>query len=237
MKLLKRPSSLTTRTVAKLRSSIVLGDLMLGEQISEIELARQFGISKTPVREAIQQLRAEGLVRVVPQTGTFVFTMSAREVVELCELRLTLERDAMSLALEKDAPALGKELTRVVAFMEKALANDDDRAYHKLDSEYHACIFTFCKNRYFAEAYSRIEGQVAALRTHLSGRPQYISLSFGEHKSMARDILAGHVADIPKTIVAHIERVRQTYSTTIDDIAQADRAFRTKRMRKRKMTG
>src|SRR4029453_15916741 len=102
MKQLERPQSLTAMAVDAIRRAIVGGDLGLGEQLSEGVLARTLGISKTPVREALQQLRNEGLVRIIPQTGSFVFTMSAHEVLELCELRLALEEAALRFAIERN---------------------------------------------------------------------------------------------------------------------------------------
>ena len=63
---LERPRSLTALVLDRLRQGIVCGDVGLGEQLSESALAGQLGVSKTPVREALQQLRNEGLVRIVP---------------------------------------------------------------------------------------------------------------------------------------------------------------------------
>src|SRR5919204_2437086 len=82
---IERPKSLAETVLAHLRSSIVHGDLELGQPLSERQLADELGVSKTPVREALAQLRNEGLVLIYPQRGAFVFTLSAREVAELCE--------------------------------------------------------------------------------------------------------------------------------------------------------
>jgi len=237
MKPLDRPPSLMTLAVEKLRTAIISGDLMLGEQISEINIAGRFGISKTPVREALQQLQAEGLVRVVPQTGTFVFTMSAREVVELCELRLTLEHAALNLALRRDAKGLGKRLTSLVQSMEKVHANGDFRAYLDLDTEFHEQFFRYCGNRYIADAYSRIKGQVAALRTHLAARPEHTRLSLHEHKAMARTIAMGRIVDVPKILADHIARTQTAYAANIVDIAVADRTLGAKPTRARQTEG
>src|SRR3546814_10151521 len=64
------------------------GELMLGEALSENVLAAQLGISKTPVREALLQLKLEGLVDIQPQRGSFVFTMAPEEAAELCQYRV-----------------------------------------------------------------------------------------------------------------------------------------------------
>ena len=237
MKPLDRPPSLVTLAVEKLRTAIISGDLKLGEQISEINVAGWFGISKTPVREALQQLRAEGLVRIIPQTGTFVFTLSSQEVVELCELRLTLEHAALNLALRRDSKGLGKRLASVVQSMEKVHAKGDLRAYLKLDTDFHQLLFDYCGNRYIAEAYSRIIGQVAALRTHLAARPQHTQLSLHEHSAMARAISMGDIDDVPKILDNHIARTQTAYAANIADIARADRIMGTKRPRPRPTGG
>ena len=91
MKPIERPESLTESAVKRLRHAIVSGDFELGQPLSERQLADTLEISKTPVREAMAQLRREGLVRILPQRGAFVFTLSQQEVVEICELREALE--------------------------------------------------------------------------------------------------------------------------------------------------
>ena len=63
----------------------------LGQPLSERQLADILEISKTPMRDALAQLRREGLMRILPQRGAFVFTFSQQEVVEICELREALE--------------------------------------------------------------------------------------------------------------------------------------------------
>src|SRR5581483_543506 len=125
--LIKRPASLTEIALQKIRKAIVEGALPLGSAISEGQLAASLGISKTPVREALAQLRIEGLVTIVPQSGTFVFTLSASEVVEICELRQMLEAAALRLALERNRTRLIDRLADVCADMDKVRAAGDER--------------------------------------------------------------------------------------------------------------
>src|SRR3546814_1175987 len=84
---LERPKSLTELVKEHVRTRITNGELMLGEALSENVLAAQLGISKTPVREALLQLKLEGLVDIQPQRGSFVFTMAPEEAAELCQYR------------------------------------------------------------------------------------------------------------------------------------------------------
>src|SRR6266404_7182103 len=98
---IKKPKSLTLLALEKIREGITRGEYALGAPLYEKLLAGEFGISKTPVREALVQLQREGLVVVQPHSGTFVFELADGEVSELCELRLILETNAVQLAMRR----------------------------------------------------------------------------------------------------------------------------------------
>ena len=119
---LERGPSLTEQAADEIRVRIVRGALQLGESLSEIMLAKDLGVSKTPVREALMQLKREGLVEVHPQRGTFVFSMSPEQVGELSELRGILETAALRLALERNAAALVQSWAGTVGEMKTALS-------------------------------------------------------------------------------------------------------------------
>ena len=110
MKPIERPESLTESVVKRLREAIVSGDFELGQPLSERQLAELLEVSKTPVREALAQLRLEGLVRILPQRGAFVFTLSQQEVVEICELRQALEASALRAAIERNPARFAEAL-------------------------------------------------------------------------------------------------------------------------------
>lgn len=223
MQQIKRPESLTGLATRRLRDAIVNGDLTLGAPLSESQLAASLGVSKTPVREALAQLRIEGLVTTVPQKGTFVFTLSAREVIELCELRLTLETAALRFACQRHRLAFADDLSPVVDNMARAMADGDTRAYLALDTEYHERFFRHCGNRYMAQAYGLMAGRIAALRTHLASRPTHTEKSFAEHREMVETVRRGAIDACVGILERHIGRTRQSYAEHIDDIAAADR--------------
>lgn len=99
LKQIERPKSLSETAAQYIRRAITKGQFGLGQPISESALTASLGISKTPVREALAQLKMEGLVNIFPQKGTFVFTLSEKEVMDICELRYTLEGTALKLQL------------------------------------------------------------------------------------------------------------------------------------------
>jgi DNA-binding GntR family transcriptional regulator len=224
--LIERPASLAAIALQQIRTAIVEGTLPLGSALSESQLAASLGISKTPVREALAQLRMEGLVTIVPQSGTFVFTLSAAEVIEICELRQTLETAALHLAIERNRARLLDGLAKACADMNVARAAGDERTYLRLDSTFHEHFFANCGNRYFAEAYHRIVPKVAALRTHLATRPGHTRLSYEEHKQILDAIQREQEDEVLAILDRHIERTRTAYTGNIEDIAAADSASR-----------
>jgi DNA-binding GntR family transcriptional regulator len=223
MDAIERPKSLTETVLAHLRRRIVSGELALGAALSERALAESLKVSKTPVREALAQLRSEGLVTILPQRGAYVFTLSAREVVEICEFRLAIETAALRLALERDREGLADAIARIVEAMAAARREGDQRLYLARDTEFHGALFRHCGNRCLDDSYARYAGKIAALRTHLAVKPQHTRLSFEEHGRLRDAIAAGSLADAEAILRAHIGRTRDSYAVEIEDIAAADR--------------
>ncbi|MFH1737909.1 MAG: GntR family transcriptional regulator, partial [bacterium] len=93
--------TLQQRAYQYIQKQILSGDLAFGSQLSELSLAREIGISRTPVREAITQLQFEGYLERVPRYGTIVRTPDRNEIVELYEMREALESYAASLAAQR----------------------------------------------------------------------------------------------------------------------------------------
>lgn len=217
-----RPTSLTETVLRRLRNAIVSGDLPLGAALSERHLAEQLNVSKTPVRESLVLLRTEGLVTIVPQKGAYVFTLSGQEVIEICEFRLTLEGSALRLAIQRNREGLAARMTKVVDAMAEAQQEGNTRRYLELDTDFHEAIFACCGNSYLRDSYARYAGKIAALRTHLAGKPLHTKLSFEEHirirDAVRDDTLKGARAILEK----HIGRTERTYSREVEDIAAAD---------------
>jgi len=96
---LDTPKSLSQRVMLRLREAIIDGEFELGAVISEEMIARSFGVSRTPVREAMGQLQLQGLVVIRPQVGSFVFTPSAADISALCAFRKRFSMFARRLIL------------------------------------------------------------------------------------------------------------------------------------------
>lgn len=223
MRPIERPRSLTHIALVQIRDAIVAGDLGLGQPLSERALSEMLHISKTPVREALARLRLEGLVRIYPQRGACVFSLSAPEVIEICELRHALEAAALRFAVERGGVAFRSTLAAVVDSMRASKAAGDRKAYLRQDTAFHSCFCEYSGNALMAQTYALYAGKIAALRTHLSHKPHHTELSFSEHLGMLEAVERNDVAGALAILDVHIARTRTTYASSIQDIAAANR--------------
>jgi DNA-binding GntR family transcriptional regulator len=216
---LKRPKSLRELALDHLRSHIVNGTLKMGQALSERQISAELGVSKSPVREALAQLRDEGLVIIEPQKVARVFSLTAAEVAQICDFRLAIEVAAVELALARNHLALADELDAMVGRMEKAQASRQVAKYLALDGRFHMALFECGENQYLSASYARYASKIAALRTHLSRLPQHTQLSFTEHRKIANAARKNDLTAIRRILLTHIDRTRQTYLAQLDSAA------------------
>lgn len=213
-----RPKSLKELALEHLRDCIIDGTLEMGQALSERSISEELGVSKSPVREALAQLRDEGLVSIEPQKGARVFTLSETEVAQICDFRESIEMAAFELALKRNPKKLATDMDGVVSKMTAAQNQGDMKSYLALDTQFHHLIFKHSGNDYLRASYERYVGKIAALRTHLSSLPQHTELSYQEHKNLADAVRKQDKTDIRKLLREHINRTRQAYSITINKV-------------------
>jgi DNA-binding GntR family transcriptional regulator len=139
----RRPETLERDTTAKvvaerLRDEIQVGTLSPGTRLRQNDVARRFGVSTTPVREAFAQLQAEGLVRIDPHRGAVVFHPTVEDLKEFYEIREVLESLAVSLAIPNLDPDGVKGMNALIDKMRKT---DDARRWMTLNDEFHLRLY------------------------------------------------------------------------------------------------
>lgn len=217
-----RPKSLRELALEQLRSQIIDGTLKMGQALSERRISEELGVSKSPVREALAQLRDEGLVIIEPQKVARVFTLNSNEVAQICDFRLAMETAAFELALARNPIILAKEMEQLVREMTAAQAANDTPTYLSLDTQFHQLIFKHAANIYLSASYSRYVGKIAALRTHLASMPLHTKLSYKEHKLIAKAAKNGDMINIRTLLSEHIDRTKQAYGNKAKTDGEAD---------------
>ncbi len=222
--MLKRTKSLTEQAADEIRTRIVRGDFQLGAPLSENTLASELGVSKTPIREALLQLKMEGLVSIQPQRGTFVFDMSATEIVELGELRDTLEVAALRMAAHRNGLPLIATLEALRTQMERAVAAGEVVRYRSLDAAFHQAFFDHCGNSFFMSCYAGFAFRVQALRGRLSNDPALNERSLAEHGRMIALLKGDAVEEACSLLSSHVRATATQYVTRLDRGAAGESA-------------
>jgi DNA-binding GntR family transcriptional regulator len=154
-------SSIQGRVIDETRRRILTGELATGVNLSELALAEEFGVSRTPVREALKQLQTEGLVEIRPRVGTFVTTPSRREITELFEMKELLEGAAARLLAQRGHVAELDRLQANVQQAEVAVARDDRVHYADLVLEFHDLVVLGADNSKLLAHYRTLMNQLA----------------------------------------------------------------------------
>ena len=210
-RLLTRPKSLTDLAHDSIRQLIVGGELPMGAQLSEATLAAQLGISKTPVREALLRLRADGLIDIQPQRGTFVFSLTPRQVEEICVFREVVELNAVKLAMESRRAELVKALQANVREMALARKTRNWKAFHHLDEAFHQTIVDHCDNAYLQQAHQWIASKIGALRARLPEANEQVDHCQQNHATIVGLMREGRIAPTQRALALHIRDTLESY--------------------------
>jgi DNA-binding GntR family transcriptional regulator len=214
-----RSGSLTKSATDTLRQMIVEGVLNLGETLSESKVARLLGVSRTPIREAFARLEIEGLVFSEPQRSTRVFLLGPRDVDDICDVRCCLEKMALALAMKGDRQTLLSRLSEATRRMTEAIERQDVSEYLRVDSAFHQAVFECTGNVFLNDAYQTIAPKLAALRTRLATRPDYLRKGFVEHQRLCALVQFGDVDGALSVLEEHVSRKEDSFWHLDDGLA------------------
>ncbi len=164
--------------VPALREAIVEGVLAPGSRLSEVQVAKQLNVSRTPMREAFAQLEREGLVTVVPRVGAFVRSVTLRDVEEIYTVRAALECLAVELAAQR-ITALGRaQLDDVIDAMRASVAAKEPASYVDALDSFYTIVMAIADNRTLRENHAALIGPVRRLRRIAMSRGGRMLASF-----------------------------------------------------------
>jgi DNA-binding GntR family transcriptional regulator len=206
-----RPDSLSELALRELREAIIDGRLKLGDHLSEIRLSQMLGISKTPVREALQQLRREGLVKIDPQRGTSIFSIEDAEVDQILDFRSLLEVAGATKIFSSDRAAACRRMRAVVTAMSKALARGDVQSYRRLDADFHFVLIEESGNHYIINAYGLVAAKIGALRSRAHDDKNVVDSSLVVHSRLLELLETGDAKAFCVLLERHIRNAGRDY--------------------------
>lgn len=205
-----RGEPLSGLVLRAMREAIIDGRMAPGDPVNEVELARQFGVSRAPIREAIRQLESEGLVVRVAYRGAAVSPLTAKHITELQGFRRLLETHAATVVVETGTEQDIDALAGVVTEMERAASAGDMDAVNAADVRFHTLIIEAAQNDLLFEVWKTYVQRIRralALRNRLNSNLDSIV-------GMHRDLLDAFRA-------RDLERVRACYAVHGTDLVLA----------------
>lgn len=188
-----------------LRGKVVHNDWVPGSQLSEAEVAKAFGVSRQPVREAFIKLAEEGLVEIRPQRGTFVRKISASAVLDARFVREAIEADVVRLVAQAPDPATLQELGRLIEAQRK-VAGNDPRAFVPLDDAFHRTLAQAAGRTYAWTVIENLKSQMDRVR-QLSTRKFPMARLIAQHEAVVAAIAAGDLAGAEAAMREHLRAI------------------------------
>ncbi len=187
----RETETLTERAYRALEEAIVTLALAPGEVVSEAHLASRLRIGRTPIREALQRLARERLVRILPRRGIVVAGVEVGEQLRLLEVRRELERLLARTAARRATANQRARFEEIAAGMEQAVLDQDDTAFLRLDQALNLLVLDAARNEFAAAAMALMHG-LSRRFWFLHGRGSGELASTAEaHATLARAIVAG----------------------------------------------
>jgi DNA-binding GntR family transcriptional regulator len=169
---------------ARLRDAIVSGELAAGEKLRQVQLATRFGVSTTPVREALGQLEREGLVRSHPQRGFVVFVPTAADLRQHYEIRIALEELAAAKAAEAFEPHHAPPL---VALLDEMRSGPPAQRYLELNQRFHSALYAHADRAQLLEMITGLrDASRAYLHIYRASQDFPVALLDAEHRAILR---------------------------------------------------
>ncbi len=205
---IEKPGRKSVSKSAKLRDlledEIVNGNLKLGERLDENKLAERFNVSRTPIREAFQQLEGSGLVETIPKRGTYVATIGIPQLIEMFEVMAVLEGMCARLAARLITDAQLEELNRLLDACSSAEEAGDPDAYYYENELFHDCIYKASHNNFLAQQTRQLQTRLKPyrrLQLRVRSRPKR---SLQEHREIVAAIEAGDETQAETLLQKHV---------------------------------
>jgi len=205
-----------------LKRRIIKGDLKPGEKLLESKIPEQLGVSRTPVREALRELAAEGFIEITPNQGIIVNTITFDEIWDLLQIRGVLDGLAAHTAAKKINPEKTEKFNKVIDQMKNytainTVSKESILNFTRLDIEFHDLILNICGNKWLIQIYSNLKNHIERFRIRSFSIPGTFSKSLNEHCKILDAIKNGDSELAEKLSKIHMEKAYENifkYETT-----------------------
>lgn len=196
--------SLAERAYLRIKERLADLDLMPGDRLSEKELAEQFQISRTPIREALQRLHHEELLDLTPKSGWAVPQLDFEKIDALYDFRVVIEQHAATLCAQLDRMPQSLIDLRSVWQRGSRQQLDDPLQVGRLDEMFHTTLVRAAGNLEIAKVHSEITEKIRLIRRLDFTKPTRISVTYAEHQTILELIFSGQTEPARRALADHI---------------------------------
>ena len=198
---------LSQKVYQALKTEIIKGSLRPGTKLLEGKIAKQMKVSRTPIREALRELAAEGFVKISPNQGVVVSNASVEDVQEVLQIRGVLEGLAARLATKMINEEEIKELEKYQKRMGYYTNKDDVLAFSEMDAEFHELILNICGNNRLIQIRKNLSDQAHRYRIRSLSVPGRLKYSLKEHQEIVEALKKKNPEQADRLSQKHIENV------------------------------
>lgn len=204
----KNAQPLSAGLYYELQKDILSGAVPSGSKLTEQAISKKYSVSRTPVREALRQLEADGLIENIPNRGAFVTGLSRRDISDLFAMRALFEIQAVEWAIKRMSAEDIDYLKEILEFMEFYTLKDDIDKVMSFNSQFHETIYAGTKDRMIQKTLSMYQTYIkhsAPARTYTE---DYLKIILDEHKAIYAAFETRNVAAGRKAMEHHMEQSR-----------------------------
>jgi DNA-binding GntR family transcriptional regulator len=208
-------TGLHEQAAKKLRTLIVRGDLLPGEPLLEVSLSEALGISRTPLREALKQLAAEGLVELRLNRGAVVAPLRREELTELFEAVSGIERCAAELAAQRMTTSDVQRLEALQKRIERHHDRGELRAYFEINQQIHSTIVDFSRNSVLKTSHDALLARAERARFFALSAHGRWDESVREHRQILAALKARDAERAGRLLGQHVRRTGETVAEAL----------------------
>ena len=189
---------------AEIERLVESGDLLPGDQIDEVELAARYNVSRTPIREALLQLRAQGLLAALPRSGLVVAKMDVQQLLSMWELLAELESLCARFACERMTDPERGSITAHHRSAVRIVEADDAEGWQDANRAFHEMLYLGSRNPYLRQEILRMRTRTGAYRRHAFGAVNRIQASHAQHALIVAAIEANDSSGAARAMHRHL---------------------------------
>ena len=216
-----------TRTeilLSEIEKLIVNGSMVPGQRLDEMVLAKKYGVSRTPVREAIRALTAIGLVQNTGKQGSQVAKLSISMLIEMFELMAVLEGMCAQLAARRATKNQLLEMQKTHELLEKTFEKGTHKEFYNVNLQFHDLLYNASHTQYLAEETLRLRRRLSPYRMRVTFQPGRMSSTLEEHKKILIAINKGESELAKNEAISHLRLIGNDLEDFIASVSSSTKS-------------